>query len=166
MKSLSYTNSVDLEVQDTSKFAQANSMPTSITTMAPLTSGGSSTANATMVTSKVTSFAGATASSVHSVIELPLNAERTLTAKSYQQQHQLHDLTGSTINHNNNIVVANHALNFAAAAVSGKTGVDTTPLQLGSTYNAVSSLTQTDKSNYGFPKNYKPSLGVSRTMHF
>jgi len=145
---ISYTSSVDMEVQDSSKFTTASSMPASITTMTSLTPSGGSSMTSTMVSSKITSpAAAAAASSIHSVdrlIEFPLMTEKV---KSYQQQQQLTEATTtmSTINHNNNIVVANSSLNFNSS--SGPKPTETTVLQLGSSYSAVSSIT--DKTSYG-----------------
>lgn len=133
MKSISYTNSIDLEVQDRS----VHGLPTSITTISSMTaSGGPPLASTAILNAKMSSTA--TSSAMHSVdkiIEFPSLIERP---KSYQQ-HQYVDMTGSTINHNNNIVLANSGLNFSSIKNSHE------PLQLNSGYSSVSSLT-TDKN--------------------
>ena len=153
---MSYTNSVDLEIQD-SKFPSAHTIPTSITTISSMAAaGGPPLATASIINPKVTSSAAATSSAMHSVdkiIEFPSLIEK---AKSYQPQHQLIDVTpGSTINHNNNIVLANHGLNFGGSSGGSKLGgIDVGNLPLNSTYTAVTSLTSNDK---GSTKNYKQS---------
>lgn len=142
MKSMSYTNSVDLEIQDMYKFSATHIIPTTITTISSITaSGDPPLATASIINPKVTSTAAATSSAMHSVdklIEFPSLIEKV---KSHQPQHQIIDITGgSTINHNNNIVVANHALNFGGSG-GGKLGGIDGALQLNSGYNAVTSLT-------------------------
>ncbi|CRK91545.1 CLUMA_CG005202, isoform B [Clunio marinus] len=141
MKSISYTNTVDLQVQDVSKYS---SNPTSITTISSMTAaGGPPLATASIINPKVTTST-VTSSAIHNVdkiIEFPSLVEK---AKSYQPQHQIIDVcSGSTINHNNNIVLANPGLNFdASSGGNGKLGA---ALQLNSSYNAVASLTSTDR---------------------
>lgn len=137
-----YRNSVDFEVQDMTK---NSSTPAQITTISSMTVPGSSPlATASIINSKVTSSATASSSAIHSVdrlIEFPSLVD---------QQNKVADLT--TINHNNNIVLANHNLNF---------GVDP-PLMLNSTYTAVTSITNekatpkpylNKQSNVSLPRN-------------
>lgn len=165
---MSYTNSVDLEIQDVTKFPSAHAIPTSITTISSMSAaGGPPLATASIVNPKVTSSAAATSSAIHSVdkiIEFPL-IEKT---KSYQQQHQLIDVcSGSTVNHNNNIVVANHALNFGNSSGAGKmAGIDVGNLPLNSTYTAVASLTSNDKSSVKTYKQSNVSFFMSELKHF
>lgn len=91
--------------------------------------------------------------SVDKIIEFPSLVEKT---KSYQQQHQIIDVcSGSTINHNNNIVVANHQLNFVGASGGSKLG----GIDVGNTCPAVSSLISNDKSSV---KSYKQQSNVSQ----
>lgn len=161
LKSMSYTNSIDFDLQE-SKFPSAHTIPTSITTISSMTaSGGPPLATASIINPKVTSSAAATSSTMHSVdkiIEFPSLVEKT---KSYQQQHQIIDVcSGSTINHNNNIVVANHQLNFVGASGGSKLdGIDVGNLPLNSTCPAVSSLISNDKSSV---KSYKQQSNVSQ----
>lgn len=152
MKPMSYTNSIDLEVQDVSKYP-IHGMQTSITTISSMTaSGGPPLATASIINPKVTSSTIATSSTIHSVdkiIEFPSLIEKT---KSYQQQQQI-QYDGSTINHNNNIVLT-PAHNSFSLTSSGKLGpMDGASLQLSSSYNAVASLTTNDKVT---AKTYKP----------
>lgn len=152
MKSISYTNRIDLEIQDMSK----TQIPTSTTTTSSITaSGGQPLATASIINPKVTS--SATSSAMHSVdklIEIPSLIEK---GKSYQQQHQMIDIdNGSTINHNNNIVVANHGLNFSSSSGKGG-GIDGGSLQLNSSYSAVSCFTN-DKSTAKAYLNKQPNV--------
>lgn len=140
MKAMSYTNSVDLEVQDVSKYHP--STPTSITTISSITaSGGIPLATTSIINPKVTSSASATNSTIHSVdkiIEFP----SLMDVKSHQQQQHIIDVT--TINHGNNITLTNHGYSFSSSSVSGK--LDAAPLQLNPSYNSVASLTSNDKA--------------------
>lgn len=153
MKSMSYTNSVDLEVQDI-KFN--STIPSSITTISSMTpASGLPLATTSIINPKVTSSTAATNSAMHSVdriIEFPSLIEK---AKSYQQPQQIIDMcSGSTINHNNNIVVANHTLNFA-----GSTSAAAAAMQLSSSYNAVLSVTGEKPT----PKS-KPEIAATQSL--
>lgn len=125
MKSMSYTNSVDLEVQD----LKYNPLPSSITTISSMIqSGGPPLATTSIVNPKVTS--STSASIIHSVdrgIKIPLIEK----AESYHQQQHM-EMYGSTINHSNNTVLANAGLVFPGSSSGG--------LQLQTNYNAVSSV--------------------------
>lgn len=117
-----YRNSIDFEVQDMTK---NSSVPSQITTISSSMTvpGGSPLASASIINTKVSSPATATSSTIHSVdrlIEFPSLVD---------QQNKMSDVT-TTINHNNNIVLANHSLSFPHD-----------PLMLNSQYNAVASLT-------------------------
>lgn len=142
MKSMmSYTNSVDLEVQEP-KFI--NIIPSSITTISSMSpSGGPPLATTSIINPKVTSSTAATNSTmqqVDEIIKLPSLIEKP---KSYQQPQQIIDMcSGSTVNHNNNIVLANHTLNFAGSTSSAATAV-----QLSCNYNAVSSVINTGEKS-------------------
>jgi hypothetical protein len=154
MKSMSYTNSVDMEFQEIKQLHAT--IPSSITTISSMTpAGGPPLATASIINPKVTSSTAATNSTMHNVdriIEFPQLIEK---AKSYQPQQQIIDMcSGSTINHNNNIVVANHTLNFASSTSSAA-------MQLSSNYNAVSSVINTGEKSA--PKN-KPEVVPTQSL--
>lgn len=133
MKSLSFTNTVDLEVQDVPRY----SMPTTITTIAS-------------IAAPLDTHSSFNPAPVDRAIEL-----RSLTSsqpiehiKSYQQAHQLVEVcAGSTINHNNNVVLANHSLDF------GQRKIETASVQLNSQYQAVTSLTH-DKTAKSYQQKF------------
>lgn len=142
MKSMSYTNTVDLEVEDMSRYS-SHTHPT-ITTISSMTpAGGPPIATASIINPKVTSSAVATSSTMHSVdkiIEFPSLIEK---GKMYQQQHQLIDVYSSAM-HSNNIVLANQELTFSSPSGKGFSGLDALPLNSG--YNSVTSLTNNEKA--------------------
>jgi hypothetical protein len=131
MKSMCYTNSVDLEVQDQSKYSSA---PQKISTISTMRNSDSNQ----MTSGKIEYQCDDVDKTIQfSTLEKPT---------SYQQQHQLDDYlsNGSTINHSNNIVVANSGCNYTVS----------TPFQLGSSYNSVTSvasekiISQSQKSGF------------------
>lgn len=136
MKSLSFTNTVDLEVQDVSRYT----MPTSITTIAS-------------IAAPLATHSSSNSAPVDRAIEFrPLTSQPIEHIKSYQQAHQLVEVcAGSTINHNNNVVLANHSLDF------GQRKIETASVQLSSQYQAVTSLTN-DKSAKSYQKFASVSL--------
>lgn len=121
MKSLSYTNSVDLEVQDVQRYS---TMPASITTIAS-------------ISAPLATHSSSNSAPVDRAIEFrPLSSQPIEHVRTYQQAHQLVEVCpGSTINHNNNVVLANHSLDF------GQRKIETAPVQLNSQYQAVASVT-------------------------
>jgi hypothetical protein len=127
MKSISYTNSVNLEIQDATKYPATHPTQTSITYTMP-SPGGQPIS--TVISTKNPSSTATASTTIHSVdtqIEYPLEK-----AKIVQQQFQLSDsLTlGSTVNHNNL-----------------KTLTSFDPLPLNTTCKAVTSLTSDEKSS-------------------
>lgn len=142
MKSMSYTNSVDLEVQDT----KYSSIPASITTISSMSPSGGSLATPSIINSKMTS----TPTSVDSIIPLSLLEK----SKSYHQaqQAQYVESTGSTINHNNNIVVANQQLSFPGSSTPGQ-------VMLGNYPSVTSVINNGEKSVKS-----KPDLLSSQTL--
>lgn len=155
MKPMSYTNQVNIE------FSEVN-IPTTITTIAAVTPrGGPPLATASIINPKVSCSANTTSTAMHSVdkiIEFPSLME------SYQQQNQIIDMSGSTINHNNNIVLANAGLSFCGSSGGGKMGgLDTASLQLNSSYTAVTSLTSNEKTTAKTYMNKAPNVSFGIT---
>jgi hypothetical protein len=138
MKSMSYTNSVDLEVQDQSKYTSA---PQKISTISTMRSSDSIQMNSNKIVQAEFQGPG-------SPIEKTIHFSTLEKPTSYQQpqQYQLLDYpsNGSTINHSNNIVVANSGCNYSVS----------TPFQLGSSYPSVTSvasekvISQSQKSGF------------------
>lgn len=150
MKSMSYMNSVEMEIEEPLKFLTNDSIPTSITTISSITaSGGPPLATHSIINPKVTSSAAAANAAIHSVdklIEIPSLIEK---AKSYQPQRQMIDLCGgSTINHANNIVLTNPTHSFITAGPPKQIGTDTAPVTLDPSYLAVKSCTSNAKLNF------------------
>lgn len=155
MKSMSYTNSIDLEVQD----VPAHSLSPTITTISSMTASGGPPLPSTSVMNPKMSSSTATSSAMHSVdkiIEFPSLIER---AKSYQQQQYV-EMYGSTINHNNNIVLANPGLNFSSSSSSSKSSHE--PFQLSSGYPSVTSLTAEKSKTCSKP----PNVSVTMVLMF
>lgn len=158
MQSMSYTNTVDLEVQDMSRYS-AHTHPT-ITTISSITpAGGPPIATASIINPKVTSSAVATSSTMHSVdkiIEFPSLIEK---GKMYQQQQQqLIDVYSPGI-HSNNIVVANHELTFSSSTAKGFSGLDALPLN--PCYNSVTSLTNNEKASAKTYMNKQSNVSIN-----
>lgn len=123
MKSLSYTNSVDLEVQDQSKYP--SSAPQKIATISSMRN---SDGGIPLINTKT----------IHAELQGPSAIDKTIQFSTLEkptfieQQYKLYEYpsNGSTINHANNIVVANPGCNYSVA----------TPIQLGSSYPSVTSV--------------------------
>lgn len=139
MKSMSYTNSVDLEVQDQSKYSSAPQKISTISTMRNSDSIQMTSNKNVQVECQADGFSPIDKTIQFSTLEKPT---------SIQQQYQLLDYpssNGSTINHSNNIVVANPGCNYSVS----------TPFQLGSSYPSVTSvanekiISQSQKSGSG-----------------
>lgn len=126
MKSISYTNSVDLEIQDI-KYPTTHPAQTSITTYSSMSVSGGQPISS-IISTKVPSSTATTSSTIHhsvdKLIEFPLEK-----AKSVQPKFQC---DGSTINHNNLKPLANF---------------ENTSLSLDPSYRAVTSLTSDDKTS-------------------
>lgn len=145
MQSINFTNSIKLEVQDLSMLNDGST--TSITTISSMSAlGGPPLASTSIINPKKSFSKPATnsdANSVEKIIEFPMRIEQ---AKSYQQQQYI-DVCGSTINHNNNTVVANADLNFPSSKSSHE------QFQLSSVYPSVTSLTAEKSKTYSKPPN-------------
>lgn len=128
MKSVSYTNSVDLEVQDQSKYSSAPQPITTILTMR--NNEGSSSMN---------KMSNDSSNAIDKTIQFSSLMEKPSLIQ--QQFHIDYHSTGSAINHNN-IVVANPGLSRSVDA----------PVPLSSVYPSVASLTS-EKST--IQKGYK-----------
>jgi hypothetical protein len=132
MKSISYTNSIDLEIQDMSKYPAKHPAQTSTTTYSSMSVSGGQPISS-IISAKVPSSTATTSSTIHhsvdKLIEFPLEQ-----AKSVQQKFQISDsLTlGSTVNHHNLKPLANFENNA---------------LPLNPSYRAVTSLTSDDKTS-------------------
>lgn len=134
MKSISFTNSIEMDIApDSGKFPSGSAIPTCITTSSIAASGGTPLATASIVHPKVTSSAAAT--SVDKSIEY---------LHSCQQQRQIIDTTGSTINPNNNIVLT-PGLNYNASNAFKQGVNESLGLQMDTMCPAVASVTGNDK---------------------